>query len=124
MDENILLHAWARLYQAALLEFDPHELIKRIDIAANSIKDRLHELRYSDHPKERQSIQNAQNVLRSLRADGVGDHQKETTAEKASTTLPKSTKLFPHCFPLNPIRHKSRLKALTISTARFEWPIP
>ena len=89
MHENILLKAWARFYEAALLEFDPHKRIKRIAVADNSIKERLHELRFGGHRKERQSIESAQNVLRFLRADGpIGGHQKEILTDEASVTRP------------------------------------
>lgn len=106
MDENILLQTWASLYQAALSELDPHNLVKRIDAAENAMKERLHELRERKHCRERESIQKAQNALRFLRPDGptIGPIKEiEIMREKASATLSGTVdKVIPSLIPSKP----------------------
>jgi hypothetical protein len=62
---------WQELYKAAMLELNPVELPKRIEVADAAIRRRNEELRVSYDPStssERQEIADALNSLRVLRS--------------------------------------------------------
>jgi hypothetical protein len=62
---------WQELYKAAMLELNPSELPRRIEIADAAIRRRNEELRVSYDPitsSERQQLADALNSLRVLRS--------------------------------------------------------
>jgi hypothetical protein len=65
---NCRFPEWEPVYQAAVLELDPHKLAAGIKLAEEQITRRLQTLRDGDqHAEERQAIFEARNFLRSLR---------------------------------------------------------
>jgi hypothetical protein len=59
---------WYQLYVSAVLEFDPKQLVHRVNATEAAIHGRLRDLQYdSDHHEERQLIEDAQHNLACLR---------------------------------------------------------
>jgi hypothetical protein len=60
--------SWYQLSAAAVIEFNPKQLIDRVDAAEAAIHGRLRDLKYdSSHHEERQLIQDVQRTLAFLR---------------------------------------------------------
>jgi hypothetical protein len=59
---------WQELYQAAMLELRPEELLRRIDAAEKAIQQRIVELSQNDSSseEERRAIEDALRGLRAL----------------------------------------------------------
>jgi hypothetical protein len=60
--------SWYQLSAAAVIEFNPKQLIDRVDAAEAAIHGRLRDLQYdSDHHEERQLMKDIQRTLAFLR---------------------------------------------------------
>lgn len=67
------LYKWHEPYQAALLEFEPKQLEKKIDAAESAIVKRFQELASdSDHTQERLRLNEAVKALRTLQIERLG----------------------------------------------------
>jgi hypothetical protein len=70
---KILYPEWQHEYLAALIELDPKTLFERVMAAETAIFNRLQCLSHtSDSLAERQAIEDALAVLRSLKRDNLG----------------------------------------------------
>jgi hypothetical protein len=70
---KILYPEWQPEYQAALLEFDPKQVIERVKEAETAIFNRLQVLSGSnDSHAERQAIEDALAGLRVVKRDNLG----------------------------------------------------
>jgi hypothetical protein len=58
---------WKALYEAAVLELDPHRLIERIEEAQQAILSYMKTLDNSCYSSEKESLTNALEVLHDLR---------------------------------------------------------
>jgi hypothetical protein len=60
---------WEELYVAAVLESDPNELSKRLDVAQDALRIRWHELRQMPlaRDRERQRVEDAIRTLNLIR---------------------------------------------------------
>jgi hypothetical protein len=66
--DQIKSQSWYQQCAAAVVDIDPKLLIERVDAAEAAIQGRSLDLQYnSDHPEERQLMEDAQRTLRFLR---------------------------------------------------------
>lgn len=68
---ELLYPAWQTEYQSAVVEADPHLLVKRIEEAESAIMKRLEAIAdNADHYDERRAIEDALSTLRVLKREG------------------------------------------------------